>query len=63
VQAARRRRLELAMPWLVIVGLLVLWQAVVKLFGVASFVLPAPSAILDAFLQSWITRCSRWGIR
>ena len=39
------------MPWLVIVGLLVLWQAVVKLFGVASFVLPAPSAILDAFLQ------------
>jgi NitT/TauT family transport system permease protein len=51
MQAARRRRLELAMPWLVIVGLVVVWQAAVKLFGVASFVLPAPSAILDAFLQ------------
>src|SRR5882672_7203198 len=51
MQAARRRRLELLMPWLVIVGLVVLWQAVVKLTGVASFVLPAPSAILDAFLQ------------
>jgi NitT/TauT family transport system permease protein len=47
----RRRHLEIAMPWIVIIGLVVVWQATVRLFGVASYVLPAPSAVLDAFLQ------------
>jgi NitT/TauT family transport system permease protein len=47
----RRRYLELAMPWLVIVGLVIFWQAVVQIFAIAPFVLPAPSAILRAFLQ------------
>ena len=47
MKAAQHRRLELAMPWLVIVGLLIVWQGAVKLFGIASFVLPAPSAIFE----------------
>jgi len=46
-----RRRLELAMPWLVIAGLIILWQAVVQLFGIRQFILPAPSAIWDAFVE------------
>jgi NitT/TauT family transport system permease protein len=44
------RRLNAAMPWLVIVGLLVLWQAVVQTLGIANFVLPAPTAVFSAFL-------------
>jgi len=46
-----RRRLELAMPWIVIAALVLLWQAVVQIFGVRQFILPAPTAILDAFLE------------
>jgi NitT/TauT family transport system permease protein len=45
------RRLNIAMPWLVIVGLLILWQAVVQVFSIASFVLPSPTAVWDAFLE------------
>ena len=45
------RALEFAMPWLVIIGLLVFWQVVVRVFHIAPFVLPAPSAIWAAFLQ------------
>ena len=37
------RRLNVAMPWLVIIGLLVVWQAIVDLFGIAAFVrFPTP---------------------
>jgi NitT/TauT family transport system permease protein len=46
-----RRRLELAMPWLVIAGALVLWQAVVQVFQIRQFVLPSPTAIIAAFLE------------
>lgn len=46
-----RRRLELAMPWIVIVGLLIVWQAVVQIFQIRQFVLPAPTAIVAAFLE------------
>jgi NitT/TauT family transport system permease protein len=46
-----RRRLELAMPWLVIAGLLILWQVVVVAFGIRPFILPSPVAIYEAFLQ------------
>src|SRR4249919_1976170 len=45
------RRLNVAMPWLVIIGLLVVWQAIVDLFGIAAFVLPAPTAVWAAFLE------------
>ena len=45
------RRLNVAMPWLVIIGLLIVWQAVVDFFGIAVFVLPAPTAVWAAFLE------------
>src|SRR4029077_2631737 len=45
------RRLNVAMPWLVIIGLLVVWQAIVDLFRLAAFVLPAPTAVWAAFLE------------
>ncbi len=45
------RRLNVAMPWLVITGLLIVWQAVVDIFGIAAFVLPAPTAVWAAFLE------------
>ena len=46
-----RRRLELAMPWIVIVGLLIVWQAAVQVFQIRQFILPSPVAIYQAFLQ------------
>jgi len=46
-----RRHLEIAMPFLVIVALVILWQAIVQLFGVRPFILPAPTAILAAFME------------
>ncbi len=45
------RRLNIAMPWLVIITLLILWQAVVQTFAIASFVLPSPTAVWQAFLE------------
>ncbi|MET0222094.1 MAG: ABC transporter permease [Tardiphaga sp.] len=47
-----RRRLEIALPWLVVFGILAIWQAIVVAFGIKPFVLPSPTAILDAFIQS-----------
>jgi NitT/TauT family transport system permease protein len=48
---SRRRKLEAAMPWIVIGGLLLLWQAIVQIFSVRAFILPAPTAIWAAFLE------------
>src|SRR5512145_2830619 len=45
------RRLNAAMPWLVITGLLMVWQLAVEGLGIATFVLPAPTAVLAAFLE------------
>lgn len=45
------RRLEKAMPWIVVIGILVCWEAVVRLFAVREFVLPAPSEIAVAFVR------------
>ena len=39
------------MPWLVIGGLLIVWQVVVMAFGIRPFILPSPVAIYEAFLQ------------
>ncbi len=38
--------MKLVRPLIVFLGLLVLWQAVVSLFGVAPFILPAPADVL-----------------
>lgn len=47
----RGRRLELVMPWIVILGLLVIWQIVVQVFRIRPFILPSPIAIVAAFLE------------
>ncbi len=51
IRRASRANLEKAMPWIVIIGLLVAWQAIVTGFKIRQFVLPAPSAIFQAFMD------------
>lgn len=46
-----RAYLDVAMPWLVIVGLLIFWQVVVTVFNIEAFVLPSPITVYEAFLQ------------
>ncbi|HYF06989.1 MAG TPA: ABC transporter permease [Acetobacteraceae bacterium] len=51
--ARRRRRLEAALPWTVVIGLFILWEAGVRLFDVDRFTLPAPSAIAESMARWW----------
>ncbi len=44
------------LPWAVIIAIFIIWELFVRLFGIQSFVLPAPSAI---FQSGWTFR---WGI-
>ena len=39
------------MPWIVILGCLLLWQGAVRLLAIQAFILPAPTDIFDALLQ------------
>ena len=48
---SKNRTLHAAMPWLVIVSLLVVWQLSVVIFEVPSFVMPSPTAIFAAFQE------------
>lgn len=48
---SNKRYLYMAMPWLVFLGLLIIWQAAVVIFDIASFVLPSPVAIYHAFME------------
>jgi NitT/TauT family transport system permease protein len=48
---ASRRNLERALPWLIVIGLFAFWEAVVRLFAVPTFVLPAPSVIFESMWQ------------
>lgn len=43
--------LERAMPYLVIVVSLVLWQALVKVFAIRQFILPAPTDVYEALIK------------
>ncbi len=55
--------MKLLRPLIVLVGLLALWQAIVSLFGVPAFILPAPLAVLNTAIaradvlagHAWIT--------
>jgi NitT/TauT family transport system permease protein len=40
-----------AMPWLVAVGLIALWEIACRVFGVPEFILPSPGAIGAALVQ------------
>ena len=41
-----RRRVEKALPWVVIIGSLGLWELASVAFGIPKFILPAPSVII-----------------
>jgi NitT/TauT family transport system permease protein len=45
------RRLEMLMPWIVILGTVVIWELVVRAFSIRQFILPAPSDIYVALIQ------------
>ncbi|MGG5822245.1 ABC transporter permease [Falsiroseomonas sp. HW251] len=51
--AKRRRRLQAALPWMVIIGMFVIWEIAVKAFQVPTFVLPAPSDIAASMVKWW----------
>lgn len=49
-------RLKAALPaWLAVIGLFVVWEAAVRVFGIREFLLPAPSAIFVATVGAWPT--------
>ena len=57
----RRRSLRRIMPWLVIVGLFVIWELAVRLLAIEQFVLPAPTAIFEAgWKWRWSIMSDAW---
>lgn len=52
-RARARRRLEAALPWLVTLAAFLLWEAGVRILGVAEFILPAPSAVAASMAKWW----------
>ncbi|WP_456305606.1 ABC transporter permease [Falsiroseomonas ponticola] len=51
--ARRRKRLQAWLPWLVIIGMFVIWEVAVKAFQVQQFVLPAPTDIAASMIKWW----------
>jgi len=51
--ARRRRRLQAWLPWIVILGMFLVWEAAVAAFNVQQFVLPAPSDIVASMIKWW----------
>ncbi len=49
----RRSMLRQALPWLVILGMFLVWEALCRLFGVKEFVLPLPSQIFTVLVNRW----------
>lgn len=46
----------------VVVGILCGWEAIVRIFNIQPVILPAPSAIFEAFLEDWRTLLASLGI-
>ncbi len=42
-----------AAPWLYTIGLFVIWEGAVRAFGIAQYVLPAPTVIFGAIVEFW----------
>ena len=42
---------ERAAPWLLLVGVILLWQAICSAFGVSEFIFPSPAGIWDKLLE------------
>jgi NitT/TauT family transport system permease protein len=46
----RQRRIEAAAPWLLTVAIVVVWEAICRIFNVSSFIFPAPTEIAQALV-------------
>ncbi len=51
--AKRRKRLQAALPWLVAIGVLVVWEVVCRAFKIPAFVLPPPSSVAASMVKWW----------
>ncbi|MFC0407577.1 ABC transporter permease [Roseomonas elaeocarpi] len=51
--ARRRRRLQVALPWLILVAGLLIWEGICRGFAVPVFLLPAPSDIAASMVKWW----------
>lgn len=47
----RRQRFMTALPWLIIIGFLLLWELFVRTLGIAEFILPAPTVIVASMVR------------
>src|SRR4051812_34516938 len=48
-----RKRLVALMPWIVTIGLLLLWELVCTVFRIREFLLPAPTVVAKSLLTYW----------
>ena len=54
--------MKLARPFIIFIGLLIIWQVIVSLTGVAAFILPGPVAVLAALIERWPSLLSHAGV-
>src|SRR5262245_18510169 len=40
-------------PWIYTIALFVIWEAVVRIFSIPTFVLPPPTAVAGAIVEYW----------
>lgn len=52
--ARRRRRLQAWLPYIIILGTFLVWEAAVRAFDIPQFILPAPSAIAASMVKWWL---------
>jgi NitT/TauT family transport system permease protein len=48
-----RKRLVALMPWIVTIGLLLLWELVCTVFRIREFLLPAPTVVAKSLMTYW----------
>ena len=51
--AKRRKRLQALLPWLVALGVLVVWEIACRAFKIPQFVLPPPSSVAASMVKWW----------
>ena len=51
--AKRRKTMQTLLPWLVAIGVLVLWEIACRAFKIAPFVLPPPSSVAASMIKWW----------
>ncbi len=54
--------MSVARPLFIFLGLLVFWQIIVSLTGVAAFILPGPVAVFSALIDRWPSLMSHAGV-